>query len=109
VNEDRFIEIVEAVEALGGELLPETHVGVEIPYEIKGTHGRKTKKPLATTGCGAEALVEIPYAPAIARDPSNPKKILDLPEGQRLDPVPARFCILDDMMYLWPRFNQDPA
>jgi len=100
VNEDRFIEIVEAVEALGGELLPETHVGVTIPYEIKGAHGRKIKKPLDTAGCGAEALVEIPHERVYYRGKDG--KIATGPT----EVVPARYCILDDMMYLWPRFNQ---
>lgn len=99
LNEDEFITIVEAVEAAGGELIPETHVGYEIDYTINGPHGRKAKKPAMTTGCGTEALVEFDHVKQFMRGEDGKLVEMDDPA-----PTKARFCIVCDRLDLWPRF-----
>lgn len=99
-NEDTFISIVEAVEAMGGELLPETHLGVPITYTIEGPHGRKVKRETTTSACGAEALIELPGRRNLRREG---KKLVEIPEDEQNDQM-GRFCIVCDRLDLWPIF-----
>lgn len=100
LSEENIIRIIEAVELDGGELIPETHMGIEIPYVIEGPHGRKVKRPAPTTGCGAETLIELPVRRDTRREG---KKLAQIPENEQYDQR-GRFCIVCDRLDLWPRF-----
>jgi|SRR3954468_3618121 hypothetical protein len=100
LSEENIIRIIEAVESEGGELVPETHIGEELVYEISGPHGRKVKKPTTTTACGAETLIELPVRREFCRDGD---KLVALSPEEQYDTL-GRFCIICDSLDLWPRF-----
>lgn len=106
MNEDNFIALVEAVEAAGGELIPETHVGEEIKYVYKDKRGRKVVNTTTTAACNSEMLVELPYEPVIYERNAE-GRITDVKDVGA--PEPARFCLWDDRMDLWPRFAEAVA
>lgn len=91
MNDDRFIALVERIEADGGELLLETHVAMPIIYEIPKKRGNGTRKvEVMGAGCGHEALFAIPY---------------DVGDGDTLTQSKVKLCAICDGLDLTPRFG----
>lgn len=98
LNDDIFDALVDEIERDGGELFPEAHVGMPLIYEVDGQHGRKVKRNAETAGCGASALVRIPYTPAFLK--VNGLMVDNINGEQQF----STNCIICDRVYLWPRF-----
>jgi hypothetical protein len=97
-EEDTFIRLVEAVEAQGGELLPETHHPTPFVYKIEGPNGRSKSVEVEGTGCGEDTLLRIPY-----EDHKPDKQGVESPDGAVHD---IKVCAIDDLVHLWPRFAE---
>lgn len=89
-TEQQFVRLMEMVEAEGGEHLDEQCKGRR--FEISGEPYLKTQR-VTLPYCGNSALFEIPY-----------EKPVDGTNAAVLDKV--RVCALDDMVGLWPRYEE---
>ena len=112
LNEDLIIALIDAIEHEGGELVPETHLGMPLRYEIDGKHGRKAVKDTETAGCGAETVVTIPYIPAFfsaGPPPGKGKLNREIFENLNDEQRATKVCLVCDRVDLWPRYaNVDP-
>ena len=96
LNDERFIKLVEQIEDIGGELLPETHWPESVTYTLTGPHGREKRVEVELTGCGHETLVQIPY------------DLVDIDKDgiEHGEPSPGNYkaCAICDLVALQPRF-----
>lgn len=92
MQDDLLIQMVEAVEAQGGELLPETHYPYPIIYKIPRPNGRPPKaSEIQSTGCGHAVMFRIPYET----------------EDESTEVGQIKACAICDGAALWPRFDID--
>lgn len=61
MQDERFIELIEAVEGLGGEQLPDTCEPDYYEIEVTKANGKTKTQLVDTTGCHQESLFSIPY------------------------------------------------
>lgn len=96
LNDEVFIALVEAIEAEGGELIPETHVGTPVFYETTDPNGRTIKREKKTAGCGAETVVHIPYG----------MEDVESTDGNTAVGAKGmmRACLICDGVHRWPRY-----
>lgn len=93
MHDDIFMDLVEAVEAQGGELLAEAHTPDVLEYEIKGKRGRVKKESILGAGCDQETLLRFPYEREA--------------KGETVEMDVITLCAVDDRMDLMPRFAQE--
>lgn len=89
-SDDRFIKVVEAVEAEGGQLLTKAHVAPALKYEIQDSNNRKRVIEVPGAGCGHEALLNIPYDASTGNTKVDGEIVL---------------CAICDLLDLTPRFQ----
>ena len=95
MNDERFIRLVEQVEEVGGELLTETHWPTAVTYEMSGPSGKKSHQ-VELTGCGHEALLQVPYDVFEVDKAGN--------ETGQPEPGNYKACAVCDLVALQPRF-----
>lgn len=95
IDPEEFLALMAAVEAGGGQLLPDLCEPTKLRLEQPTAAGEMRPKDIFTTGCGDESRFVIPYDVPAGR------------EGKRQRKHGAGFvtaCAYDDRMDLWPRF-----
>jgi len=91
-----MLELIEAVEAAGGEMASGRCQPTKFTLKIKEADGVARSRDFLTTGCGSESRFIVPYT---KQDQTVGDNLIRGAEGT------AVLCANDDRMDLMPRFQ----
>ncbi len=99
LDPDDMLELIEKVEAQGGEQAAGRCQPSKFTLKMEGPDGIKRSKDFLTTGCGSESRFLVTY--------TKPDKVLAGNATAKGSEGTAVACANDDRMDLWPRFNKE--